>query len=158
MALTVRIGEVHDDHLRQKNIVTTGWFLTLLSSCTTACIFIFAGTWVARLFINEPEIIVLAASLLAVSGIFQIVDGLQVASTGLLRGLHDTKIPAKMAILSYWVIGVPSGYLLAHYVDLEARGIWWGLAIGLGAAALMLSIRVWKKILPHQSPKPALAK
>ncbi len=146
MALTVRIGEVHGDHKRQRSIVKTGWFLTILCSCTTAAIFIFAGKLVASLFIDIPEIITLAASLLVVSGIFQIVDGLQVASTGLLRGLHDTQIPAKMAILSYWAIGIPAGYCLAHFAGLQAKGMWWGLALGLAIASILLSTRLWRKI------------
>ena len=146
MALTVRIGEVHGDHTRQRSIVKAGWFLTILCSCTTAAIFIFAGNFVASLFIDIPEIITLAASLLIVSGVFQIVDGIQVASTGLLRGLHDTQTPAKMAIFSYWAIGIPSGYCLAHYAGLQAKGMWWGLALGLGIASILLSTRLWRKI------------
>ncbi|MFC5051731.1 MATE family efflux transporter [Rubritalea spongiae] len=145
MALTVRMGETGNDTQRQRSIVTTGWVLTLISSCTTAAIFIFAGTTIANWFIDNSGIVSLAASLLIVSGVFQIVDGLQVASTGLLRGLHDTRTPANIAILSYWVVGIPSGYLYAHYFGLEARGIWWGLATGLGVASLFLSARVWKK-------------
>ena len=127
-------------------IVKTGWLLTILCSFTTAAIFIFAGELVASLFIDIPELITLAASLLFVSGIFQIVDGMQVASTGLLRGLHDTKIPAKMAILSYWAIGIPAGYCLAHFGGLQAKGMWWGLALGLGIASILLSTRLWRKI------------
>ncbi len=146
MALTVRIGEVHGDHARQRSIVKTGWILTLLISCTTAAIFIFAGNYVASLFISVPEIITLAAALIFVSGMFQIVDGLQVASTGLLRGLHDTQVPAKMAIISYWTIGIPSGYCLAHFTGLQAVGMWWGLAIGLGIASILLSARLWRRI------------
>jgi MATE family multidrug resistance protein len=145
MALTVRMGESKDDSHRQRNIVTTGWVLTLISSCTTALIFIFAGTTVASWFIDKPDIITLAASLLVVSGVFQIVDGLQVASTGLLRGLHDTRTPATIAILSYWAVGIPSGFFFAHYLDLEAKGVWWGLATGLAVASIFLSIRIWKK-------------
>ncbi|MGJ8673818.1 MATE family efflux transporter [Rubritalea sp.] len=145
MALTVRIGETAKETHRQRSIVTTGWVLTLISSCTTAAIFIFAGTTVSSWFIDNKGIISLAASLLVVSGVFQIVDGLQVASTGLLRGLHDTRTPATIAILSYWVIGIPSGYIFAHHFGMEARGIWWGLATGLGVASIFLSARVWKK-------------
>lgn len=146
MALTVRIGEKGSDPSRQRDIVKTGWFLTLLASCSTTVLFIWGGEAVAGCFIEDAHIIKLAASLLFVSGVFQIVDGLQVASTGLLRGLHDTHTPAKLGIFSYWVIGIPSGYLLAHYCGLEARGIWWGLAIGLTFAGVLLSTRIWKKV------------
>lgn len=149
MALTVRMGEIHNDPQRQRNIVTSGWFLTLLCSCSTAFLFIFARTQIAEIFVMDTEIIALASGFLVVAGLFQITDGLQIASTGMLRGLHDTKTPAKIAIFSYWVIGIPSGYLLANHTELGPVGIWWGLAIGLGVAAILLSKRLWSAMRTH---------
>lgn len=153
MALTVRIGETIGNELRQQTIVKTGWLLTLASSCTSATIFITAGHIIASWFVRGSEnpvvvadIIHTAASLLFVAGIFQIVDGLQVASAGMLRGLHDTRGPAAIGILAYWLIGIPVGYYLSHAAGLEARGVWWGLALGLGIAALFLSTRIWRKV------------
>lgn len=145
MALTVRIGETRGNKARQISIVKSGWAITLISSCSTAALFILAGHVIAGWFIDDLKIIQIAASLLVVAAVFQIVDGLQVASTGLLRGLHDTRTPAIMAIISYWGVGIPSGYILAHYFGLEARGIWWGLANGLGVAGVLLSVRIWRK-------------
>lgn len=148
MALTVRMGESSHQPERRKRIALTGWFLTLIVSCSTAALFIFGGTMVARWYIDHPGIIHLTTSLLFVSGIFQIVDGLQVSTTGMLRGLHDTRHPALIGILSYWIIGIPIGYFLAHYTALGPQGVWWGLAAGLGTAALLLIYRlthmIWK--------------
>ncbi|WP_018969485.1 MATE family efflux transporter [Rubritalea marina] len=143
MALTVRMGEVHGDPTRHRDIIKSGWFLTLLCSCSTAALFITAGHQVASWFVESSDIIQLAASLLIVSGVFQIVDGLQASSMGMLRGLHDTKTPAKLAIISYWVIGIPSGFIMANYTPLGPQGIWWGLALGLAVASTLLSRRLW---------------
>lgn len=148
MALTVRMGETLNSPERQIDIVKAGWGITLSCSTSTAILFIALGTTISSWFVTDTEIITLAASLLWVAAVFQIVDGLQVASTGLLRGLHDTRTPAMIGIISYWLIGMPSGYILAHNFGMEARGIWWGLANGLAIASVLLSIRIWKKVNP----------
>lgn len=151
IALTIRIGETLANPSRQRSIVKCGWLLTLTASTTTAIIFMTAGQTIASWFIDAPHVIKLAASLLTVAGIFQIVDGIQVASAGMLRGLHDTRIPALIATLAYWLVGIPSGYFLAHHRQLGPTGIWWGLAIGLTMAAIPLSRRIWKKTSPQAS-------
>jgi MATE family multidrug resistance protein len=43
-----------------------------------------------------------------------------------------------MALVSYWIIGLPLGYYLANYTDLLAFGYWIGLIAGLAAGALCL--------------------
>jgi MATE family multidrug resistance protein len=47
-----------------------------------------------------------------------------------------------MAIISYWVIGLPVGYLLSKYTDFGPFGYWIGLIVGLTAGAITLSIRL----------------
>lgn len=146
MALSVRMGEAHQSVWKQKDILWTGLFLTLASSCATALLFFFGGHMLASWFIDTAHIITAAATLIGVAALFQIVDGIQVASTGMLRGLHDTRTPAIIGIISYWCVGIPSGYLLAHKAGLGPKGIWWGLAIGLATAALLLCIRLVCKV------------
>ena len=43
-----------------------------------------------------------AVGYLAVAAIFQIVDGAQVLGAGMLRGLHDTRVPMVYAAIGYW--------------------------------------------------------
>ena len=87
------------------------------------------------------EVIAIAASLLVVSGFFQITDGLQVVVLGALRGLQDVNIPTTLIFISYWIIGFPVSYYLAFYTSLEATGIWIGLLTGLSCSAILLFLR-----------------
>lgn len=87
------------------------------------------------------EVIAIAASLLVVSGFFQITDGLQVVVLGALRGLQDVNIPTTLIFISYWIIGFPVSYYLAFYTPLEATGIWIGLLTGLSCSAVLLFLR-----------------
>ncbi|MCV9986398.1 MATE family efflux transporter, partial [Burkholderia pseudomallei] len=87
----------------------------------------------------------LAASLLGIAAVFQIVDGMQTVGSGALRGLKDTRIPMLAATFGYWGIGFPTGYWLAFHAGLGARGLWWGLAAGLASVAVLMAWRFHRK-------------
>lgn len=83
----------------------------------------------------------LAVSFLAVAALFQIVDGAQAVGAGVLRGLHDTRIPMIYAGIGYWIIGIGVGSLLAFPLGLRGVGIWLGLASGLAVVAVLMVAR-----------------
>jgi len=85
--------------------------------------------------------VALAASYLVIAGLFQFVDGAQVVSAAALRGLSDTRVPMIIAIIGYWGIGAPLGYVLAFPLELRGVGIWFGLAAGLTVVAVVLTVR-----------------
>jgi len=45
--------------------------------------------------------------------IFQLFDGGQVVSAGMLRGLTDVKVPTVITFIAYWLLALPIGYWLA---------------------------------------------
>jgi MATE family multidrug resistance protein len=147
IALTIRVGEKVGRN-QTSNLHATylsGWSLTLVFSILTGMSFLLFGGQMAQQFIDDaPLVIAYATSFLMVAGIFQIVDGQQVASIGMLRGLHDTTKPAVIGFFSYWIIGIPFGYWLAFHTSVGAAGIWWGLALGLTIASILLGVRLWR--------------
>jgi MATE family multidrug resistance protein len=98
----------------------------------------------ASLFLDtsRPEsaaVLAMAVQFLLIAAVFQLVDGAQVIGAGILRGLHDTRVPMLFAAVGYWGIGIGVGAALAFMTPLAGRGIWIGLALGLAVvAALML--------------------
>lgn len=100
---------------------------------------------IAGLFIASPVVVDLTAQLLIVAAVFQIADGVQVASISALRGLADVRTPALIAVVAYWGLAVPLGSLLAFPAKLGALGIWIGLAAGLGVAAVALARRFYSQ-------------
>ena len=70
--------------------------------------------------------------------LFQIVDGAQVVGAGMLRGIHDTRVPMVYALFGYWAIGLGVGVALAFFMDWRGIGIWVGLAAGLGVVAVLM--------------------
>ena len=87
------------------------------------------------------DVIVIASSLLVVSGFFQLTDGLQAVVLGALRGLQDVNLPTAFTFISYWIIGFPVSYYLAFFTSWGATGIWIGLLTGLSSSAILLFLR-----------------
>jgi MATE family multidrug resistance protein len=89
---------------------------------------------------NAP-VIGLAVSFLVIAAIFQIADGAQVVGAGMLRGLHDTRVPMIFTFVGYWGIGIGVGAWLAFARGWQGQGIWTGLAVGLGIVAVLMMWR-----------------
>jgi len=105
-----------------------------------------------RLFLDTTkpgteEIVAFAITLLALAALFQLADAMQVIALGLLRGLKDTRVPMVMAAVSYWLIGIPTSWLLAFPLGLGGVGLWLGLVLGLLCAATMLMTRFWLRAM-----------
>eukprot|EP00903_Cladosiphon_okamuranus_P003779 g3777.t1 len=146
MALGVRIGAVSGAKQveRLREIIVSGWMIGALWAVLAVAFFLTCGKWLAAGFIDEAPVIALASKILLVVGVFQLVDTLQVASSSMLRSLHDTRVPALIGFFSYWVVGVPLALWLAVRLDWGAVGVWWGLAVGLFVASFILGPRLWK--------------
>ena len=96
----------------------------------------------AHLYTNEPEVIALAALLIPIAGLFQVVDGTQVVGAGILRGAADTRFPAVSAFVGFWLVGLPFGSWLTYSRGMGPQGLWWGLTAGLATVALLLVMRI----------------
>lgn len=146
LAMTVRIGQIANtsDVTHKRRIAISGWIIIIGITAATCATFLIGRFFIAEVFVDESDVILLASKLLVIVALFQLVDGIQVGSTGLLRGLSDVTVPAWIAFSCYWGCGLTSGYALAHFGGLGATGIWWGLLIGLSLAAVVMSLRFWK--------------
>lgn len=65
-----------------------------------------------RGFTNDLEIVETGASILFIAAIFQLFDGIQVVSAGILRGTGDTKMAMICNFIGHWFLGLPTGYFL----------------------------------------------
>ena len=114
--------------------------------CITATIFALIPGELATIFTDDPPVVAYATGLLVLAAVFQISDGIQVLAIGALRGMKDTTRPMITNLISYWLVGIPSGWFLAFKVGLEGKGLWWGLVIGLSVAAVLHSLRFRKLV------------
>ncbi len=90
---------------------------------------------------GNAQVLDIAVSFLMVAAVFQIADGAQVVGAGMLRGLHDTKMPMIFAAIGYWGFGIGVGALLAFRGGMGGVGIWLGLALGLAIVGVCMILR-----------------
>jgi MATE family multidrug resistance protein len=92
-------------------------------------------------YIEDQEVIEIAVPLLLIAAFFQLFDGIQAISAGVLRGMSDVKVPTAITFVAYWLVGLPLAWLLSVPLGMATPGIWYGLTAGLAFAAVSLSLR-----------------
>lgn len=147
-AATVRIGVAHGrgDYVNLVRAAITVYCVACIIALSGGILFALAPDFLAKWFLDErlPEaaqVLAYASSLVVIAGIFQLVDGIQAVAAGLLRGLKDARIPAILAIISYWPIGFTLAWVAAFPLGFGGRGVWLGFVVGLTAAAILLTVR-----------------
>jgi len=106
------------------------------------------------LYTNDSKVAEIAAKLILIAAVFQVVDGIQAVSLGLLRGLHDTKMPSLLTFIAYWGIGLPLSWYLGLKTDWGIYGIWWALTFSLFFISITAAWRFRAKT--RLNPKSAL--
>jgi MATE family multidrug resistance protein len=165
VAATIRVG--NQKGLKRfpelRRIALSLFLLVLIIDIIFAAMFMIFNTWFPTLYVNETdalnfidnqEVIAIAAKLLFVSAFFQISDGIQVVGLGILRGLQDVKIPTLITFFAYWMVGFPTSFYLGLYTEYKSAGIWIGLLAGLTVSAILLYIRfnyLSKKLINNQA-------
>jgi len=108
----------------------------------TAVLFLAAPGSLARLYTPDLDVVLVAASLIPLAGIFQVFDGTQAVAAGILRGLGQTRVAMLVNLLGYWCVGLPVSYLCGIRLGQGPAGLWWGLVIGLAVVATTLLLRI----------------
>jgi len=140
---TIRVGNQKGQRnfKELRRIAYSTFLLVFIIEAFFALGFILLKDILPVFYIDNAEVIFLAAQLLIVAALFQLSDGLQVVILGALRGLQDVRFPTLICFVSYWVIGFPISYYLGKSDVMGSMGIWLGLLAGLSVSAIMLYIR-----------------
>ena len=120
--------------------------LALITASMNIFILVMFADVIARLYSNDSEVISMAAHLLMFAAMFQLADAFVVPTQGALRGYKDTTIPLLLAILAYWVVALPLGYLLGLTDVITpasgAQGFWISLVVGLAISGVLMTSRL----------------
>ncbi|MCU0420935.1 MAG: MATE family efflux transporter, partial [Cyclobacteriaceae bacterium] len=143
-AATIRVGYFlgKRDYAQMRLSANVLLVLAVIFMALCASAFIVGRHQLPFIYVEDAEVASLAASLLIIAGLFQLSDGIQVVSIAALRGMQDVRIPSLLIFVSYWVIGLPIGYVLAFWAGMGATGIWSGLCIGLSLTAVAATWRL----------------
>jgi len=154
-ATTIRIGfKLGQGSVEQARVAAwTGQAVGIGMACLTALFTVNFREQIALLYTDNPEVVTLAAQLMFLAAVYQFSDSIQVIGSGILRGYKDTRAIFFITFTAYWILGLPSGYILAM-TDLVVpamgpAGFWTGFIIGLTSSAVLM---IWRILRMQSQP------
>ena len=122
------------------------YHLVLAWNAFAAVVFLSLRHVIPTLFTTNAEVIGIASQLLAFAALYQLSDGIQNVSVGILRGIQDVRIIMPIALISYWLLNLPVGYLVGFTLGMGPAGLYIGFTFGLSTAALLMILRIRRSI------------
>lgn len=139
------------DFGRLRNTMNASYQMGLIWNITIATLYVIFRYQIPALFTSNEEVINLTATMLIFIALFQVSDCLQALSISILRGLQDVKVIMPIVFISYVVLNIPVGYILAFKCGLEANGLIIGFIVGLSCSALLTILRVRRDVKQMES-------
>jgi len=161
MALTIAVGyEIGGKRASEARTysyigISSGLFIAVFAGLV---LFIFKEP-VASLYNSNPEVIELTIQFIFFAIFYQLADAIGAPIQGALRGYKDVNVTLIVSLVSYWGVGLPTGWVLANYTSLEPFGYWVGIIVGLSTGAIALLARLlfvqkkYKQIISKNSSK-----
>ncbi|EIT7143878.1 MATE family efflux transporter [Vibrio vulnificus] len=113
------------------------------SSVTVASSIYFMRDAILTLFTQQPEILMLAGSLVMGSIVLEAGRVFNLIFISALKGAGDIKFPVQMGILSMWGLGVVFSYLLGIHWGYGVFGAWMAIALDEWFRGLIM-VRRWR--------------
>ncbi|ENI8055986.1 MATE family efflux transporter [Vibrio vulnificus] len=113
------------------------------SSVTVASTIYFMRDAILTLFTQQPEILMLAGSLVMGSIVLEAGRVFNLIFISALKGAGDIKFPVQMGILSMWGLGVVFSYLLGIHWGYGVFGAWMAIALDEWFRGLIMARR-WR--------------
>ncbi|KAH1105775.1 hypothetical protein J1N35_009543 [Gossypium stocksii] len=117
---------------------------SLCIGCVTLVLFLCLRGRLAYVFTESEEVgnaVVDLSPLLACS---ILLDSVQPVLSGIAIGAGWQSSVAWANIASYYLIGIPIAVVLGYVFNMEVKGVWVGMLLGIFVQALVLIIIIWK--------------
>ncbi len=128
-AIAVKVGFANGakDYYDLRKYAKIGTLICVGFMLCSAVIFSIFPRQLAGLFTKDPKLITISVPVLYLLAGFQVFDGLQVALSGICKGIKKTNIVLVANFVAYWLLSIPVGYNLAFTFNFGLRGFWLGL-------------------------------
>ncbi len=94
---------------------------------------------------RKPILLSLIKPLFIMGSFFQLFESVRVVLLNVLRALNDTWFSMSVSLLSFWLLGLPLGYLFSVFFKMGGQGLWLGLIIGCFFSIALMLRRVFQK-------------
>jgi MATE family multidrug resistance protein len=108
----------------------------------TSTLFVLFPGPISGLYTADPAVLAVAVTILPVAGAFQLFDGVQAVSFGVLRGAGDVRVPALANVVGYWLVGLPLGWWFGVHTAQDPVRVWGALVVALVIVASLLLVRL----------------
>lgn len=108
-----------------------------------ALLFIAIPRPILEIYTRDERVLLLGTHILLIVAAFEVFDGTQIVSIGVLRGLGETRVPMLLNFAGYWLFGLPLGAVLCFELRWGLSGLWIGLTVALITIAVLMLLR-WR--------------
>lgn len=126
---------------RVRQAARAGRRVLLAMVCFSSSLFYFFGEPLLRLFSDDAAVLALAITLIPALLLYQVGDAMQICFSNALRGTGHVKSVMWIAFVSYVLVNIPVGYLLAFPLGLGSKGLFLAFSVGLFTAATLFGLR-----------------
>ncbi|MER6995473.1 MATE family efflux transporter [Streptomyces sp. NPDC000410] len=152
-AASILISEAdgRDDYREARGMGLLGTAWGVIATLLVAVVYLVAPDAIVSLFVSAEhadnvDIVALTVTGLLIAALMQVFDATQNIGNGILRGIGDTAGPFRISLVGYWLIGLPTGYLLGVTAGWGVEGVWTGQTIGLAATAVLLLVAFLRRV------------
>ena len=153
-AITVRMGHLLGERklIACKTVAFEGSIMSLFTGLCAAVCFVISPQFLIGLDFDvhisgNLPIVELATRFFSIAAFFVILESIRVSFFGILRALKDTHVTLLISVISFWLLALPLGYLLASVCRLGGIGFWYAMIIGVLAS---IGLLYWRyKVLLH---------
>ena len=150
-AIAVKVGFANgaENYEDLKKYAKVGVIMCIIFMLCCAVVFAGFPKAIVSLFTPDRELIAICVPIIYILAAFLVFDGLQVALSGICKGIKKTSIVLKANFFAYWIVSIPTGLVLAFKFDMGLIGFWIGLffsAIILCTIMIFLLKRYFKKV------------
>ncbi len=154
--VSVKVGYSNGakNYLDVRRFALSGILMSELFMLCSALIVVSFPKLLISLFTTDSELIDVTVPIVYVLASFQLFDGLQVTLAGIFKGLKDTNIVMIANFVSYWLISIPLGTVLAFRYQQNIMGYWYALCFAaiilctIMFTKLLYKYKQWQKIAP----------
>ena len=143
-ALAIKVGYANGarNYADIKKYSVAGSIIAVVFMFFAALVLYLFPKIIIGIFTQDTKLIEICTSIILLAALYQVLDGLQVAFSGVLKGLKRTLIVTIAIVLGYWFVGLPLGATLAYKYNMGLFGFWVGIAFAIATMCLIMGIAI----------------
>ena len=148
IATSVKVGYTNGakEYNKLKSYAKAGFSMCIGIMAVSAIIIGLFPKFLVNLFTTDVELIKVCLPIVSVLCYFQVFDGMQVALSGIFRGLKQTTVVMVSNFIGYWLISFPLGYYLGIKLNMNLLGFWYGIVTAATILCGIMLTVLYKKL------------